>query len=265
MDSIPTPQPFAAISAHLGASAGLAKAVEQLRGFVEPGELSIVFQPIADMGTATLFAYEALVRCSVASLRDPTRLIELAARRGCAGALGRVIRQLAVPPSRGRPLFVNVHPDELLEGWLGRDDDPVFTHDSDVYLEVTETAPLLHSASCRQALDSLEGRAGIYFVVDDLGAGFSNLKRIADLEPKFVKVDRELIHGLASNPRQQQLLKSVVRLCADLGARVVAEGIETPDDFRAVQDSGAQFGQGYLIARPAFPPPNIYFKPELLV
>lgn len=256
---------MSAVPARLGPTNSLVTAIQQLDGFVELRELSVVFQPIAEMSSAHLFGYEALVRCSKPGLKDPMKLIEQAAIRGCSGALGRVIRQLAVPLSCGLPLFLNVHPNELLESWLVEDDDPIFSHDAEVYLEITETAPLLHSKACRAALDTLERKAGVHFVVDDLGAGFSNLKRIADLEPKFVKVDQQLVVGIAKDTRQQQLLKAVVRLCADLGAMVVAEGIETRADFNAVQDTGAQFGQGYLIARPAFPLPTIYFKPSLLL
>ena len=65
-----------------------------------------------------------------------------------------------------------------------------------------------------------------------------------------MKLDRSLIAGLDRRPRQRVLFTSVVKLCADLGARVVAEGIETIDEFKAARDCGAQYGQGYLLARP---------------
>jgi EAL domain-containing protein (putative c-di-GMP-specific phosphodiesterase class I) len=93
--------------------------------------------------------------------------------------------------------------------------------------------------------------------VDDLGAGYSNLKIIADLEPKVVKLDRSLIQDLDKKPRQRKLVASTISLCNELGASVVAEGIETAAELSAVIDSGAQFGQGYLLARPAFPLPSV--------
>jgi EAL domain-containing protein (putative c-di-GMP-specific phosphodiesterase class I) len=105
------------------------------------------------------------------------------------------------------------------------------------------------------------GRTGAHLVVDDLGAGYSNLKLIADLDPKVVKLDRALVQDLDRRPRQQKLVSMVVRLCHELGAVVVAEGIETYDEFRAVGDSGAQYGQGFLFARPSFPMPAITWPP----
>ncbi len=99
-------------------------------------------------------------------------------------------------------------------------------------------------------------------MVDDLGAGYSNLKRIVDLEPSVVKLDRELIAGLHLSVRQQQLVRRLVGLCHDLKAMVIAEGVETADEHRALIDTGAKFAQGFLFARPAFPLPMITWPPE---
>jgi hypothetical protein len=77
-----------------------------------------------------------------------------------------------------------------------------------------------------------------------------------------VKLDRTLVDGLDRKPRQRKLVSATVRLCHELGALVVAEGIETTDEYLAVCDSGADFGQGYLFARPAFPlPPVVWPRP----
>jgi EAL domain-containing protein (putative c-di-GMP-specific phosphodiesterase class I) len=77
-----------------------------------------------------------------------------------------------------------------------------------------------------------------------------------------VKLDRNLIEGLDRKRRQQKLVAATVRLCLELGALVVAEGIETPDEYMAVRDCGAQCGQGYLFARPGFPLPRIHWPPR---
>ena len=159
-------------------------------------------------------------------------------------------------------MFLNIHPDELSETWLPRDDDPIFQHAGEVYLEITETVPLATDERHRPFFDAIADLPNIHLVVDDLGAGFSNLKYIADLEPTLVKIDRNLVQGLACNSRQQRLLSAVVRLCEDLGAQVVAEGIETVDEFLAARDAGAHYGQGYLLARPAYPRPSVFWQPE---
>ncbi len=232
-----------------------------LGSVVEADDLSVVFQPIVDMATGELFAHEALVRCRVPKLKNPLKLFEVAVEKSFAGRLGRMIREIAVPLSSGLPVFLNVHPQELHEAWLVRPDDPIFTHDHDVFLEVTESVPLTHFELCLSVLQELRTRGGVHLVVDDLGAGYSNLKSIADLEPRVVKLDRDLVAGLDRRPRQWQLVRSVVSLCRDLDALVVAEGIETPDEYSALCDTGAHLGQGYLFARPAFPMPAITWPP----
>jgi EAL domain-containing protein (putative c-di-GMP-specific phosphodiesterase class I) len=106
-------------------------------------------------------------------------------------------------------------------------------------------------------LEEIKTRGGVFLVIDDLGAGYSNLLRIVDLEPSIVKLDMQLVRGIDRRPRQQRLVRSIVKMCEDQGASVVAEGIETADELNAVIDCGAHYGQGYLLARPGFPPPAV--------
>jgi EAL domain-containing protein (putative c-di-GMP-specific phosphodiesterase class I) len=90
--------------------------------------------------------------------------------------------------------------------------------------------------------------------VDDLGAGHSNLKYIADLAPEVVKLDRNLIAQLRRESRLQTLVTAIVELCNRLDARVVAEGIETREEMLAVLETGAHYGQGFFLGRPARDP-----------
>src|SRR4051794_12673637 len=229
---------------------------------VSPEDLSVVFQPIVNMADGQLFAHEALVRCSVPAYKNPLVLFERALEVGCAGRLGRMIREIAVPLSSGRALFLNVHPQELHEAWIVRPDDPIFSHDHVLYMEVTEAMPLKQHELCMSVLRELRSRCNVELVVDDLGAGYSNLKRILDLQPKIVKLDRELIINLDRDVRQRKLVAGIVRMCVDLDAMVVAEGIETDEEFIALQDIGVHYGQGYLFARPASPMPAVTWPPN---
>jgi EAL domain-containing protein (putative c-di-GMP-specific phosphodiesterase class I) len=233
-----------------------------LERLVSPVDLTVVFQPIVNMTDGELFAHEALVRCSVPALKNPLVLFERALEVGCAGRLGRMIREIAVPLSSGRPLFLNVHPQELHEAWIVRPDDPIFGHDHVLYVEVTEAMPLTQYELCMSVLRELRSRCNVELVVDDLGAGYSNLKRILDFQPKIVKLDRQLIIDIDRNQRQQKLVAGIVRMCVDLDAMVVAEGIETDQEFIVLQDIGVHYGQGYLFAKPAFPMPAITWPPD---
>ena len=226
------------------------------------GELSVVYQPIVSLRTMEPFAYEALVRSNSPHWLNPPRLFDEAISSRCVGALGRAIRELATTHCTEMPLFLNVHPNEFDESWLVQPDDPIFTHDQPIYLEVTESVPLTHFAYCHSVLREIRGK-GVSLAVDDLGAGYSNLKYIVDLKPEIVKLDRTLIADLAEDRRAQVLVRHIVRLCDELGARVVAEGIEQETEMRVVVDCGAHYGQGYYFARPAYPAPGVSSTPQL--
>jgi EAL domain-containing protein (putative c-di-GMP-specific phosphodiesterase class I) len=218
------------------------------------GELKVVYQPIVDLRRRSIFAYEALVRSTSPHFQGPPALFTEAIRSRYCGALGRAVRELTVERAPPFPLFVNIHPNEFDEGWLVQPDDPIFHHEHPVYLEITESVPLSHFSLCHSVLAEVRSR-GVLLAVDDLGAGYSNLKYIADLAPQVVKLDRGLIMNMQKGTRQHQLVRSLVRLCEELGTKVVAEGIETEAEAEAVMDTGAHYGQGFFYARPSFPPP----------
>ena len=226
-----------------------------LDDLIMPSDLNVVFQPILRVATMKVFAYEALVRCKVDAYRNPMVLFEHAVSNGCTGQLGRAIRELAMPLCEGVPLFVNIHPAELEERWLVRTDDPIFSHDRAIYLEITEAVPMAQFDLCQSVLRETRSRADIRLVVDDLGAGYSNLKYIADLHPAVVKIDRALIAGTKPGSRHEKLIAGIVSMCKLLDATVVAEGIETEEELEVARNAGVQFVQGYLFARPGFPLP----------
>jgi len=219
-------------------------------------DVKVVYQPVVDLRTKRIFAYEALVRSKSSDFDSPMSLFAAAVQHSCTGELGRIIREMAVAGCPTHPLFLNIHPAELNDKFVVQPDDPIFQHSEDVYLEITEGVPLSHFRLCKSILSEVRGR-GVYLVVDDLGAGYSNLRYIADLHPRVVKLDRDLVAGLRTGTRMFKLVSAIVVLCRELEAMVVAEGIETVEELEAVQEAGARFGQGYLLARPAFPPPPV--------
>jgi EAL domain-containing protein (putative c-di-GMP-specific phosphodiesterase class I) len=233
-----------------------------IRRVIDERAVRVVYQPIVETKTGKLFAYEALVRSTSPAFDNPGALFAAAVTHSCAGELGRLIRELAIEGCQDHPLFLNIHPVELDDRWLIRFDDPVSRHGHAVYLEITEGVPLSHFRMCTAVLTELRSR-GIALVIDDLGAGYSNLKYIADLEPRVVKLDRALVSGLTPNTRMFELVSGIIDLCHDLDALVVAEGIETAAELHAAKIAGADLAQGYLLARPAFPLPEISMPPSV--
>jgi EAL domain-containing protein (putative c-di-GMP-specific phosphodiesterase class I) len=225
-----------------------------IRGLAR-ADLGVVFQPIVDLAARQVFAYEALTRRALESTA-PKELFEQASREDTWGRLGRLIREIAFERGAGYPLFINVHPAELSARWLVRPDDPIYQHNHHVFLEITESATFTHYETCLSVLREVRSRANVRLAIDDLGAGYSNLMRVIQLEPQAVKLDRELVTGLQKNKKQQRLVCHLAELCKELGAEVVAEGIESADELSAVIDCGVPYGQGWVFARPAFPLPS---------
>ncbi len=229
----------------------LRDSIESSPRTLDRSELYAVYQPIVDIIERRVFAYEALARCTRPGLERPDELFAKASHEQFAGRLGRMVRSVALLDGCREPLFINIHPDELAARWLVRPDDPLNTYAGPLFLEITEAAAFAYFELCRDVLREVCRRIGATIVVDDLGAGYSNLRRIIDLEPGVVKLDRELVRDLDKRPRQRILVRRIVELVHDLDAKVIAEGVETPDELRACRDCGIRLIQGYLLAKPS--------------
>jgi len=150
---------------------------------------------------------------------------------------------------------VNLHSQELSSRWLVQPDDPVGFHGKPVYLEITESATLTHFEVCRDVLKDLCKRTGARLVVDDFGAGYSNLERVVELAPEVVKLDLALTRDIHLRKPKQIVMRHITNMCRELGALVIAEGVEEIDELLCIRDLGVDCAQGYLLARPASPPP----------
>jgi EAL domain-containing protein (putative c-di-GMP-specific phosphodiesterase class I) len=126
----------------------------------------------------------------------------------------------------------------------------LFLHQGQLFLEITESAALAHYDVCVSVLTEVCGRCNAKLVVDDLGAGHSDMDRVLLLRPQLVKLDMSLVRDVDQDPARQREVLSIVDRCHELGARVVAEGIQGIDELLVMRDLGVEFGQGYLLGRP---------------
>jgi len=227
--------------------------VEAAVEVIENAQLKVVYQPVYELGTGSVYGYEALARVDSPAFETLLELFQAASAAGRIGQLGRLHRSQAVANCPSQPLFINIFPTEFDYGLLVRPDDAIFRHKFPVYLEITESVPLNHFNQCVDVLGELR-KKGMFLAIDDLGAGYSNLKYIADLTPDMIKLDRNLIENVRDGTRQARLVSAIVSLCKQMGARVVAEGIETVDELIAVERAGVEFCQGYLLGRPSATP-----------
>jgi EAL domain-containing protein (putative c-di-GMP-specific phosphodiesterase class I) len=92
---------------------------------------------------------------------------------------------------------------------------------------------------------------GVSIAMDDFGVGYASLGYLERLPIDSLKIDRSLVYGVADDARKQRVVATVLALSETLGLRVIAEGIELPEDAEKLMALGCRFGQGYLFARPA--------------
>lgn len=229
--------------------------LEAFHRALETRDFGITYQPILDVRRKRVHAYEVLSRRPSTVFRSTEEFFRTAAQAGKVGELGRLHRELAIRHCPNAPLFLNIDPNEFDYGLLVRPDDPMFLHRHAVTVEITESVPLKYFSQCHSVLAEIR-RKGISLAIDDLGAGYSNLKYIVELEPQVVKFDRELIVGVSERANQRRLLAHLVQLCHELKCSVIAEGIETSAELSTMIDLGVDFVQGYLFGKPANPPPD---------
>ena len=222
--------------------------------------LWMAYQPIVDVRTRTLYAYESLLRSNEPALPHPGAVLDAAERLDRLDMLGRTIRSKAAHEVAKAPevprLFVNLHVRDLLDPDLLDPDAPLSKIAERVVLEITERSSLEDVRDARTRVAALR-EMGFRIAVDDMGAGYAGLSSFALLEPEVVKLDMSLIRDVHNNATKRKVVRSMIELSKGMGIEVVAEGVETADERDTLIELGCDLLQGYLFAKPGKPFPDI--------
>jgi EAL domain-containing protein (putative c-di-GMP-specific phosphodiesterase class I) len=218
-----------------------------VREIIEHAAFDMAVQPIVDLATGSVRGYEALARFGDGV--PPDEHFRLARDVGLGPQLELACIRRAISEAGnlepGAWLNVNVSPDVVMTGLL----TDVLPHDDRVIvLEITEHEAVTDYAAFRAAVARLDGRVKV--CVDDAGAGYASLRHIVELDPAFVKLDRSLVAGIATDAARQAVVAGMVRFAETAGLTLIAEGIETEDELAALRRGGVELGQGYLLGRP---------------
>jgi EAL domain-containing protein (putative c-di-GMP-specific phosphodiesterase class I) len=120
-------------------------------------------------------------------------------------------------------------------------------------LELTEHQAVVSYAAVRERLAPLRAK-GLKLAIDDTGAGFASLRHVVELRPDIIKVDRSLVTSIDTDRARRSVVTTFVLLALDIGATVIAEGVETPSELATVSSLGVDEAQGFLLARPTSNP-----------
>jgi EAL domain-containing protein (putative c-di-GMP-specific phosphodiesterase class I) len=213
----------------------------------------MAFQPIVGWNERRVFAYEALLRSDEPLMKSPGDILDAAERLGRLHELGRAVRSHVAAAAHAAPegaeLFVNLHSADLNDGELYSPDAPLSKIAARVVLEVTERASLHGVKDITASVAKLKA-LGFRIAIDDLGAGYAGLTSFTQLEPEVAKLDMSLVRGIDSDVRRRSIVRSMKKLCDDLGMGVISEGVETTAERDTLAELGCDLLQGYLFAKP---------------
>jgi diguanylate cyclase (GGDEF)-like protein len=237
--------------------------LEDFRAALVSGGLEVALQPIVVPGTGETVGVEALARWNHPARGpvSPAEFIPLAEAHGLVKELDLVVARLACADSvrlrraLGRDLVLTINasgrhlvdPDfvqDLLQvladtGWRARD----------LVVEVTESTVEAASTAARDTLEELRA-IGVRVAIDDFGTGYSAFSQLDALPADFLKLDKDFTSQLTASGRRRAVLGGLLRMSEELGLAVIAEGVETPEQERALVALGCPLAQGYLFHRP---------------
>ncbi|CCQ10470.1 FOG: EAL domain protein [Pseudoalteromonas luteoviolacea B = ATCC 29581] len=220
-------------------------------------EFSMAFQPIVNCQSKSIFGYEALVRginnesagSIIAKVTDDNRYafdqacrmqaIKLAAKLGIQGMLSINFLPNAV-----------YEPSRCIRATLEAAKEFKFPTQQ-IMFEFTESEKITDAAHVKAIVEYYRGK-GFLTAIDDFGAGYAGLNLLAAFQPNIVKMDMELVHGIAGNQRKKVIAKHTINMLNELGVQVLVEGIETAEEYEFFRDQGIALMQGYYFAKPAF-------------
>ncbi|HKO16441.1 MAG TPA: EAL domain-containing protein [Gemmatimonadaceae bacterium] len=242
-----------------------------LRRALERDQLTLHYQPVVSLGTGGILASEALLRWEhpVRGTVAPAEFIPIAERTGLIIDIGRWVLERACAQlqhwesSYGydapQSVWVNISAKQFGQPDLARQVADVLSaiafEPRRVKLEITESIMLEDVDAAVRTLGALR-ELGIQVFMDDFGTGYSSLTYLGRLPLDGIKVDRSFVGQIDRDPRQAQLVRTIVTLIRNLGLEPIAEGVETTRQAELLREMGCTFAQGFVFSR-AVPPREI--------
>ncbi|MDJ1172399.1 EAL domain-containing protein [Roseofilum sp. BLCC_M154] len=231
-----------------------------LKQAIEKQQLHLVYQPIVSLSPRKIIAFEALIRWNHGSkgLISPTVFIPVAEESGLIHDIGQwVIRQSCyqlkkwknnLPSDYSLLMNLNLSPLQLLHpqfvDQLKSLIKELQINPHEIRLEITETMLMENLEVATQTIQELRD-LGFQFDIDDFGTGYSSLSRLKNLAVNGLKIDRFFL-----KEQQWNLIKAILLIASDVGLDVIAEGVETEEDFEKLKELGCQYFQGYFFSKP---------------
>ena len=241
----------------------------ELRRALSAGQLSLHFQPVVDLRTGMLAKTEALLRWTHPTMGsvEPSVFIPIAEEAGLMPDLGNwVFREAATWAKHWSmrtgctfEVAVNKSPAQfgrraLETDWLDYLKD-LELPPSSIVVEITEGLLLNVAPQVNEKLLKYRD-AGVQVAIDDFGTGYSSMAYLQKFDIDYLKIDQSFVRGIPAHRGNSTIAETIIVMAHKLGQKVVAEGIETQEQLDFLQQSGCDYGQGFLFSRP-LPPAEI--------
>ena len=236
-----------------------------LRQGIEQRDFEVYYQPIINLETKTIAGFEALIRWHhpTQGMISPGKFIPIAEETGLIVHLGEwVLSQACEQMAQWQSKFaltqsmfmsVNVSGKQLLQPGLletiGNITKQTGLPPQSLKLELTESIIVNNVQVVSDKLIQLRS-AGVQISVDDFGTGYSSLSYLHSFPLTTLKVDRSFVSRMTSQEESFEIAKAIIVLAHSLGMNVIAEGIETEEQWQQLHKLGCEYGQGFLFASP---------------
>jgi EAL domain-containing protein (putative c-di-GMP-specific phosphodiesterase class I) len=232
-------------------TAALQQTRDRIDAVLRNRNLRLVYQPVVELAGQTTVGYEALSRFQDAGLRRPDQWFAdgFAVGRGVELEWLAATRALGVLGSLAGKQFLALN---MSAATIMHTGEQQFC-DSElcprIVVELTEHVPVEDYAALHRALATMRTN-GARLAADDLGSGYAGFRHLLRLEPDIIKLDISLVGGIHRSSSQRALAKALIAFAGDVGAVIIAEGVEQADELDTLADLGVQWVQGYLLGRP---------------
>lgn len=234
-----------------------------LRKALDSREFMIHYQPKVRMESRKVVGAEALLRWNhpIDGEISPEKFIALAEEIDfiipiSEWLLEEVCRQIASWQQQGLevvPVAINISPnhftDYTLPASVKRAIDHAGIDPALVELEITEGITVNNVEEAIETLATLK-RLGVSIAIDDFGTGYSSLAYLQQLPLDTLKIDQSFIRKMGNKGSSTTIVKAIIGLAHNLGLELIAEGVETPEQYDLLRQFGCQLGQGFLFSRP---------------
>lgn len=243
---------------------------EQMHGALERNEFELHFQPQFEVKNKSIIGAEALLRWNNPVLGNvtPDEFIPIAEHTGLIVTIGKYVIQQALSflkewqshDQKKYSVALNLSPcqfrDNELFNFIKKSLIDINIGPQNLELEITEGVLMSGQSDIHDTLDNMN-ELGIKLAMDDFGTGYSSLSYLRQYPFKVLKIDRSFVNGISLNKADRDLVKATIAMAHSLGLTVVAEGVETKEQLKLLDELACDFIQGYYFSRP-LPAANLF-------